>query len=1075
MVLPNLFCPNLFIEQEKYFLMKNYILFLFSKQVIFLAQYFICHPLQAIVLAVLLTLFGLVAAFRLPIAEYPSIMPPTVSVSTTYHGADAAVVQDTVASIIEEEIRGIDGLRSMTSNSDAAGNYTLTIEFSPGIDGEIATASVQNKVATVLPSLPQSVQNYGVTTSRSMPGMVFAMSLCSPHGTYDSIFLQDYAKTYFLDRIKRIPGVGNVDEYAEDYAMRIWLQPDKLATKNLVIADVLSAVQEQNTQPAAGALGKMPAAKDQEHQLVGRVKNKRQTPADFGNIILPSSQHNELIRLQDVATVTEGRRDTRYVSYQDGLEAASFSISLTDNANALETIGEVKKVLAEAQQMFPPDMEYRIVVDQTNFIQETMSEVGYTFGEALLLVALIVYLFLGNNRATLITLLTVPVSLIATFFFFYLLGFSLNILTLFALILAIGLVVDDAIVIIESVSRHLERGLPVKVAASAAMNEVQAPILAIAFVLAAVFVPVAFLPGMTGTLYRQFALTLVVSMGISAFAALSLTPALCVLLLRKQDHLARKNWLLTHFARLLQRVERCYRHHLGHCLRRIRLALVLLALLTIGTVSLYLLLPQEFLPEEDQGYVVAGLKLPAGTSLNRTAESLNRLSEKIQAHPAVKAVIGIGGADLLSDNTCSDSGILFIALNDWSERHDDGQSADDFLEWLDSEAKQTVPEAAVMGTNPPAISELGMTGSYSMHLLDLAGHSEPELSATVAKIIATAQKHPEIGEIETDLSLNTPYADFTVDEDKAKLLGVDLTDIYSALQVNFGGEEVNDIVRHGQVYKVVVQAAVPFRQGMEALRFLRVRSSDGTMIPLDTLVKAERSAGPANITRYNGVRSVHFELIAGDGYSAGEAMDAMEQVVHEAAPQGFQLAWTGTSRHAKEAQNDAAMLLLLSLVFVFLCLAFIYESWRLPWAVLLSLPIGIGGALLSEVIAQQPGSLYMQIGMLLVVALAAKNAILIVEFAKQRQTQGTSVLRSAVTAAKLRLRPILMTSVAFIAGCLPLALSTGAGSGARSNMGIAVVGGMTVATLLGIFIIPMLYIVVAPKGKQQAADKEDNI
>lgn len=1040
-----------------------------------MAQYFIRHPLQAIVLAVLLTLSGLIAAFRLPIAEYPGIMPPTVSVSATYQGADAAVVQDTVASVIEAEIRGLDGLRAMTSNSDAAGNYKLDIEFAPGIDGEIAAASVQNRVATVLPSLPQTVQNYGVTTSRSMPGMVFAMSLCSPHGTYDSIFLQDYAKTYFLDRIKRIPGVGSVDEYTEDYAMRIWLHPDKLAAKNLVIADVLTAVQEQNTQPAAGTLGKMPTAKGQEHQLVGRVKNKRQTPADFGSIILPSSQPNELIRLRDVATVTEGRRDTRYVSYQDGLEAASFSISLTDSANALETIGEVKKVLAEAQQMFPPDMEYRIVVDQTSFIQESMTEVAYTFGEALLLVALIVYLFLGNSRATLITLLTVPVSLIATFFFFYLGDYSLNLLTLFALILAIGLVVDDAIVIIESVSRHLERGLPVKAAASAAMAEVQAPILAIAFVLAAVFVPVAFLPGMTGTLYRQFALTLVVSMGISAFAALSLTPALCVLLLRPQDQLARKNWLLAHADRLLRRVERTYRYHLGHWLRRSRLALTLLALLTAGTIGLYLLLPQEFLPEEDQGYVIAGLKLPAGTSLNHTAESLNHLSAAIQGHPAVKAVIGIGGTDLLSDNTRPDAGVLFIALKDWSDRLDEGQSVDDFLEWLDGEARQSVPEAEVMGTNPPAIPELGMTGGASMHLLDLSGHSETELQAAVAKVTAAAKEHPEIGEVEADFTLNTPYADFTVDEDKAKLLGVELTDIYSALQVNFGGEEVNDLVRHGQVYKVVVQAATPFRQGMEALRFLRVRSGDGTMIPLDTLVKAERSSGPINISRYDGVRSVHFELSPSDGYSTGEAMDAMEQAVHEAAPQGFQLAWTGTSRHAKEAQSDTAILLVLSLVFVFLCLTFIYESWRLPWAVLLSVPVGIGGALLSEAIAQQPGSLYMQIGILLVIALAAKNAILIVEFAKQRQAHGMPVLRAAVTAAKLRLRPILMTSVAFIAGCLPLALAAGAGSGARSNMGIAVVGGMTVATLLGIFIIPVLYIAVAPKGKRPPTDKEDII
>ena len=1031
-----------------------------------MAQYFIRHPLQAVVLAVLLTLFGLVAAFRLPVAEYPSIMPPTVSVSATYQGADAQTVQDTVATIIEGEIRGLDGLRSMTSNSDASGEYQLSIEFAPGVDGEIAAASVQNRIATVMPSLPQTVQNHGVTTSRSLPGMVFAMSLCSPHGTYDSIFLQNYAKTYFLDKIKRVSGVGSVDEYAEDYAMRIWLQPDKLAAKKLAVNDVLSAVQEQNAQPAAGTLGKIPVAGQQEHQLTGRVMNRRETPADFGQIILPAQKSSEIVRLQDVASVAEGKKDTRYASYQDGLEAASFSISLTDSANALETISEVKKILAEAQEMFPPDMEYRIVVDQTSFIEESMAEVAYTFGEALLLVALIVYLFLGNGRATLITLLAVPVSLIATFFFFYLCGYSLNLLTLFAMILAIGLVVDDAIVIIESVSRHLERGLPVKEAASAAMAEVQAPILAIAFVLAAVFVPVAFLPGMTGTLYRQFALTLVVSMGLSAFAALSLTPALCVLLLRSKEQLAEKNWLLAHFARCLDWVGRKYQRILGVCLRRGRLALLMLVLLTAGTVGLYLLLPREFLPEEDQGYIMAGLKLPAGTSLNHTIDSMLQLSEKLQAHEAVKAVISIGGVDLMADNTRSDSGILFVALKDWSERLADGQGVDDLLNWLDETAPQIVPEAVVLSINPPAIPEMGMTGGANLQLQDVSGHSEEELWAVVNKITALAKERPEIDEVEADFSIGTPYADFTVDEDKAKLMGVNMSDVYSALQVNFGGEEVNDFVRYGNVYKVIVQADKPFRDDLADMRFLFVRNSDGVMVPLDTLVKAERSSGPASISRYDGVRSIHFEISAGEGYSSGQAMDAMQEVVQEAASHGFHMAWAGSSRHAKEAQEETALLLLLSLVFVFLCLTFIYESWRLPWAVLLSVPVGIGGALLSELIAQQPGSIYMQIGILLVVALAAKNAILIVEFAKQRQKKGASVIRAAVMAAKLRLRPILMTSVAFIAGCLPLALASGAGSGARSNMGIAVVGGMTLATLLGVLIVPVLYMVVAGKGKK---------
>ena len=1029
-----------------------------------MAKYFIRHPLQAVVLAVLLTLFGLVAAFRLPIAEYPAIMPPTVSVSATYQGADATVVQDTVANIIETEIHGIDGIRAMSSNADASGEYKLDIEFAPGVDGEVAAASVQNRVTAVLSSLPKAVQDYGVTTSRTMPGMVFAMSLCSPNGTYDSIFLQNYAKTYFLDKIKRVSGVGSVDEYTEDYAMRIWLQPDKLAAKKLAVPDVLSAIQEQNVQPAAGALGKMPAGKEQEHQTVGRVQNRCRTPEDFGNIVLSSSQ-GELVRVKDVARITEGRRDTRYASYQDGLEAASFSISLTDSANALETIGEVKEILAEAQSMFPPDMEYRIVVDQTRFIEESMEEVAYTFGEALLLVAVIVYLFLGSGRATLITMLAVPVSLIAAFFVFYACGYSINLLTLFALILAIGLVVDDAIVIIESVFRHIEHGLPVQEAAEAAMEEVQAPILAIAFVLAAVFVPVAFLPGMTGTLYRQFALVLVSSMGISAFAALSLTPALCVLLLKDRATLS-DNVLLKGFGYLMAQTERHYQRGLAWCLRRGRPVLAAVFLLVAGTAALYLSMPQEFLPEEDQGYVVAGLNLPAGTSLNHTIESVNRLTEKLQTHEAVKAVIGIGGVDLMSDNTRSDAGVLFVALKDWAEREEEGQGTDELLEWLEREAQEVVPEAAVLGINPPALPELGLSGGASLHLLDLSGHSEEELQAAVKDIMAAAENHPEIGEIEVDFDIGTPYADFTVNEDKAKLLGVNLDDVYSTMQVNFGGEEVNDFIRFGHVYKVVLQAEKDFRNQPEAMRFLFVRNNEERMVPLDSLVQAKHSSGPASISRYDGVRSIHFEIIPGEDYATGEAMDAMEEVIGEAAPDGFQIAWSGVSRHAREAQGDTAVLLGLSLVFVFLCLMFIYESWRLPWAVLLSVPLGIGGALLSELAAGLPGSLYMQIGILLVVALAAKNAILIVEFAKTRQAGGASPVRSAMTAAKLRLRPILMTSVAFIAGCLPLALAEGAGSGARSSMGIAVVGGMALATVLGGLAVPVLYVAVAGGQKK---------
>ncbi len=1029
-----------------------------------MAQYFIRHPLQAVVAALLLVLVGTVTAFRLPVAEYPDVAPPMVSVSTTYLGADAEVVRDTVAEVIETEIRGIDGLETMVSRSDASGGYWLDIEFSPGVNGDIAAVNVQNRIASVQSTLPSEVQDNGIDTRRNSPDMVFAMSLCSPKGTYDSIFLQNYAKTHFIDKIKRVSGVGNVMDYTEDYAMRIWLLPDQLAARRLTVADVRAAILEQNVRPAVGVLGKSPVLPSQEKQQIGRVKSRRETPEDFGNIILKAEGSN-IVRLKDVARITEGRRDTRYASFQDGKEAAAYGISLMNDANALQTIGEVKKILKEAEPFFPPDMEYRIVVDRTKFIQASMEEVLYTFAEALGLVLLIVYLFLGSGRGALITFLAVPVSLIATFWAFRVFGFSINLLTLFAMILAIGLVVDDAIVVIECVSRHRERGLSVREAAMAAMKEVQAPILAIAFVLAAVFLPVAFLEGTTGILYRQFALTIVTAMGISAFAALSLTPALCVLLMdeKKGEHRG-ENGILGGISRFLKWLEGRYLRFLGGCLRRMGWVLAALLLMMGGTAALYGLLPSEFLPEEDQGYFMAGLNLPRGTSLNHTIDSLNRWTDAIGKQEGVGGIIGIAGVDFLSGTTQSDAGILYVSLKDWEEREDAGASIEDILEQVEETAKSIVPEAEVFPVNPPSISGLGSTGGISMYLQDVTGHTDEELLSVVQKVTAAMEERKELADVESEFSISAPYVDFDVSEDKAKEMGVDLTDVYHAMQVNFGGEEINNFTRFDQVYKVVLQGDASYRSGADALGLIFLRNEAGTMVPLSTLVRAEESSGPTSITRYNGVRSIYFKAVPEGGYSVSEAMDAMEEAVARSVPEGFQAAWAGESRQGKEAQKAVLFLLGLSLLCVFLCMVALYESVRLPFVVLLSVPVGIGGALLSEMAARQAGSIYMQIGILLVIALAAKNAILIVEFAKERMERGASPLHAVMTAAKLRLRPILMTSIAFVAGCLPLALASGVGAAARNNMGVAVTGGMTIATVLGIFIVPVLFVLMAKRS-----------
>lgn len=1026
-----------------------------------MAQYFIRHPLQAVVAALLLVLLGVVAALQVPVAEYPDVAPPTVSVSTNYLGADAEVVRDTVAEIIETEIRGIDGLETMISRSDASGGYWLDVEFSPRINGDIAAVNVQNRIASVQSTLPMEVQNNGINTTRNSPGMVFAMALCSPGGTYDRLFLQNYARKHFIDKIKRVSGVGKVEDYAGDYAMRIWLQPDRLAARGLTVEDVRSAILEQNVQPAVGLLGSLPAPQNQEKQQIGRVRNRKETPEDFGNIIL-RSEGSQFVRLKDVARIVEGSRDTKYVPFQDGTETAAYEISLMNDANALKTIGEVKAILADAEKSFPPDMECRVVVDRTYFIKASMEEVLYTFAEALGLVLLIIYLFLGNGRATLVTLLTVPVSLVATFWVFQILGFSINLLTLFAMVLAIGLVVDDAIVVIECVFRHQERGLSVEEAAKAAVGEVQAPILAISFVLAAVFLPVAFLEGTTGIMYRQFALTIVAAMGFSAFAALSLTPALCVLLLEdKKGGIGEAGGLLGGVSRFLHWLQRGYLRLLGGCLRRGRLVLAALSLMVLGTAALYILLPSEFLPEEDQGYFMAGVSLPKGTSMNHTIDSLNRLTAAMVEQEGIGRIIGIAGVDFLSYTPQSDAGVLYISLKDWEEREKVGASLDSIMEETGDTAKRVVPEAEVFLANPPSLNGLSSIGGISMYLQDVTGHTDEELLAVVQKLTAAMEEREELAHVETEFSIASPYMDFTVDEDKVKEMGLSLADVYKTMQVNFGGEEVNNFTRFGQVYKVVLQGDAPYRIGRDALDYLFVRNEEGKNVPLATLVHAAESTGPANIARYNGVRSIYFEAMVEEGHSTGEAMDAMEEIVEKNAPEGFRVAWAGESRHAKTAQKDALLLLGLSLLCVFLCLVALYESLRLPFVVLLSVPVGIGGALFSEMAARQAGSIYMQIGILLVIALAAKNAILIVEFAKERMEEGNPPLQAVTEAAKLRLRPILMTSLAFVVGCLPLALADGVGAAARSNMGIAVTGGMTLATALGIFIVPALFVLIA--------------
>ena len=1027
-------------------------------------KFFIQRPIFAIVISLMMVILGLLSAFNLPIAQYPQISPPTVNVATNYVGASASVINETVAQTIEEQVNGTQGMDYMSANADDSGRYTLSVVFKLGTDSDMDSVKVQNNVAIAQASLPSEVQSYGVTTKKASNDMALIGALYSPEGTYSREFLKNYAGIYLIDQIKRVPGVGDVNIFGPDYSMRVWMNPDRLAELGLTVSDVTTAIREQNVQAPAGTIGQLPAPATQEKQYTGKVSGRLTTPEEFGNVVVRSGENGSFVRLKDIARIETGARSNAIESWTNGYVGIGFGVQLTSDANAMETVSGVRKIIAEAEPNFPPDMKYVEIVDTTEYIRSSLEEVVHTFVEALLLVMLIVFLFLQNWRATLIPMLAVPVSLIATFGAFILLDFTINTLTLFAMVLAIGLVVDDAIVVIENVERNMtERHLAPKEATEIAMDEVQGPVVAIAFVLAAVFVPVAFLGGMMGVLYKQFALTIAVSMALSAFIALTLTPALCALLLKPHRSEEEKGVLDRFFHRFNDWFDRMTKRYLGGVswfIAHAKIATAVLLTVVVLTGLLYRIVPSTFVPAEDQGYYVVSVSLPEGTSLNRTAETMQKLGAALQASPGVRFVMNVVGFDILSSGAKSNAGVIFAGLEEWSKRTGKDLGINAQIGRAFGMGAQIVPEARVIALNPPSLPGLGNVGGFNLQLQDMSGHTDTELARITQEIIATANQRPELQGVYSTFSINSPIYQFDVDRDKVKNLGVSLSDVFTALQVNFGGYEVNDFNQFGRSYKVVLQSDTMYRKEVEAAKFVFVKSNTGTLVPLDTLLKPRINTGASIITRFNATRSVTIQGNAAPGYSSGQAMTAIAEVVREKAPAGFNIEWSGQSREEQKAGGQTLQVLGLALLFVFLCLAALYESWSVPFAVLLTVPTGIFGALLVEELASQQNSIYMQIGVIMIIGLAAKNAILIVEFAKVRTDKGMDPVEAAVEAAGLRLRPIIMTSLAFIIGCLPLAIASGAGAAARNNMGIAVVGGMIFATSLGVFLIPVFFVMV---------------
>ncbi len=1033
-----------------------------------MSKFFINRPIFAIVISLMITIIGILAMVSLPIARYPNIAPPQVRVNATYIGASSQVVSDTVAAVIEQQIVGVQDMDYMVSSSGSDGSYSLTVQFDQGTDADMATVNTQNRVARATASLPSEVQAVGVTTTKSSGDMAMVFALVSPNETYDQTFLKNYGSNFLLDELKSVNGVGTVQEFGADYAMRVWLNPAKMSQYGVTIAEVTSAISGQNVQAAAGQIGASPAPGDQQFQYTLSVQGRMSSPEEFGSIVIKKDSNDNLLYLRDISRIELGAKSYGFSAESMRKPSAGFAISLTTDANALETISEIKKILEEQSKSFPADMEYRVVVDSTAFVTASIKEVIQTFIEALLLVGLIVYIFLQSWRSTIIPMIAVPVSLLGTFAAFTLLDFSINTLTLFAMVLAIGLVVDDAIVVIEAVEFELKyNGKQPKEATVIAMENVSGPVIGIAFVLASVFIPVSFMGGMTGILYKQFALTIAVSVAISAFVALSLTPALCAMMLKPHVHKEEVNTVekwLNKFNVWFDKMTDWYGFQLVKLSRR--LSVTVIALLVLAGLSgvIFKYMPTAFVPAEDSGYYMIAVNLPEGSTTSRTLDVVRKISAFVESDGDTENIMGITGFDILSGGQKSSGATAFVLLNDWSERKGADQGVRAKIRKAFGFAAG-VPEATILALNPPSIPGLGNTGGFSMYLVNKAGDSTESMIDVTNQFLAEARKSPAIGSVYTTFNNGTPGYDFLVNRERAARDGVSVSSIFTALQGFYGSIQVNDFSKYGKNYKVVVQAEDTFRTSTDMNKFIYVKNSAGEMVSVDTYITPKQTGTVASITRFDNYPAVKISGSEASGYSTGDAIEALKAAAATSLPSGYTYDWADQAREEVKAGSQTIIILAMGLVFVFLVLAALYESWKVPFAVLFSVPTGIFGAAAVPYLLNLSNDIYLQIGLLTLIGLAAKNAILIIEYAKIRvEERGMPVVDAAIEAAKIRIRPIVMTSLAFILGCMPLALSSGAGAASRVSMGVAVVAGMTTATVFGIFVIPMLFIIIERLG-----------
>ena len=1030
------------------------------------SAFFIRRPIFASVISIVIMLAGLAAIKALPIQQYPEIVPPVVNVTASYPGASAEVIANTVAAPLEQAINGVDDMLYVQSNSASNGTLSLTVSFKIGTNADQATINVNNRVQSVLSQLPEEVRRQGVNVRKKSATILQVVSLFSPDNSHDTLFISNYALLNVVDELKRVQGVGDVVNFAgQDYSMRIWLKPDKLAQLKLTPSDVAAAIREQNSQFAAGKLGAEPTPQKLDFTYTVTTKGRLSEPEEFENIIVRANPDGSAVKLKDVARVELGALSYDFHGKHNGKATIPIGIFLAPGANQLATAQAVETEMLRLSKSFPTGLSYGIPYDTTKFVEVSIEEVYKTLAEAMVLVFLVVFLFLQNWRATLIPCLAVPVSIVGAFAGMYAFGFTINTLTLFGLVLAIGIVVDDAIVVLENVERLMtQEGLSPREASLKAMKEVSGALVAIVLVLCSVFIPVAFLGGIAGQMYKQFAMTIAVSVVISGIVALTLTPALCALILKAEHQ--HPNRFFTWFNNWFDRLTERYASGVAFINKRALLAVLLFGGLIAASAGLFRVIPSSLAPDEDQGYILAAAFLPDGASLTRTSATMDKLDAMMAKNPAVQDRMTFAGFDILSGGNKTNAGVSFIVLKPWDQRKDPQLSAQSVVKDVFGKGMMGISDGIVLAFNPPPISGMSNTGGFEAYVQDRAGGTPTALGEVTKKMVAAAAKRPELKGVQTTFSASVPQVFVQLDRDKAKALGVPINSVFDTMQSTFGALYVNDFNKFGRTFRVQLQSEAPFRTKVDDLRNVYVRSQTGQMIPLTALVNIQQTTGPETLERFNVFPAA--KLVGGPapGYSSGQALTALEEVAKETLPEGYSLAWTGSAFQEKSTSGSSVLVFGFGMIMVFLILAAQYERWSLPISVLMAVPFAVFGALMANWLRGLANDVYFQVALVTLIGLSAKNAILIVEFAVQQMEEGMEAVDAAMQAARLRFRPIVMTSLAFVLGCVPLAISSGAGSASRHSIGTGVIGGMLAATFIATFFIPLFFILIMKLSKQ---------